>query len=225
MGQHQLQNHFANFIHLLGSGSDDQVFFHRVKAGGNEILSAAGLHFHRANPAGAVRLQFLVVTEGGNGDPCPSVLPPEWSSLPLPLLLFRRSVRGFRSFFFALSDYGSCFFRDRRRNRLAGNLLHRAEAGRADFKAGSALRAFLLVNDMDLVLAAFNRLGRAFLEATHTGLALVRIDIVRDQLLAGIGRAPLLLDVRLILIPEVAYRAQNRVRSALAQGAKGGVAG
>ena len=56
---------------------------------------------------------------------------------------------------------------------------------------------------MDPVLAADNRLGRAFLEANHTGLALLRVNMERDQLLAGEGRASLLLDVGLILISKV----------------------
>jgi hypothetical protein len=72
------------------------------------------------------------------------------------------------------------FFRYRRRDRLAGSLLHRAKARGASFKASSAFYAFLLVNDVDPVLATFNRLYRAFLRANHTGLALIRINIVRD---------------------------------------------
>ena len=90
-------------------------------------------------------------------------------------------LKGLLSFFFALSDYSSFFFRNRRRNRLARNLLHRSKARGANFKASSALDAFVLVNDMDPVLAAYNRLYRASPEASHAGLALVRINIVRDH--------------------------------------------
>jgi hypothetical protein len=44
------------------------------------------------------------------------------------------------------------------------------------------LMHLLLVNDMnDMVLAACNRLDRALLSANHAGLALIRIDIVRDD--------------------------------------------
>ena len=57
---------------------------------------------------------------------------------------------------------------------------------------------------MDLVLATVNRIGRALSTANHTGLALIRVNMVRDEILAGERRAPLLLDVRLILISEVA---------------------
>jgi hypothetical protein len=56
---------------------------------------------------------------------------------------------------------------------------------------------------MDPVFAAYNRLRRTLLKANHTGLAFIRINMVRDQFLAGQSRAPLLLDVRLILISKV----------------------
>ena len=131
------------------------------------------------------------------------VLPLKGSSLPLLLLLFHQSVRGFHSFLFTLPDYRSGFFRNRRRHRLAGNLRHRTKFRRANFKARPALCAFLLVNYTDPVLATCNRLGRALLKTNHTGLALARVDMVRDQLFAGKSRASLLLDVCLILISKV----------------------
>ena len=121
----------------------------------------------------------------------------------IPFSYCTPSVKGFLSFFFTLSDYSSCVFGDRRRYRLAGNLLHRTKARGANFKTGAALCAFLPVNNMDPVFAAYNRLGRALFKASHTGLALIRVNMVRDQLFAGQSRAPLLLDVRLILISEV----------------------
>ena len=68
---------------------------------------------------------------------------------------------------------------------------------------------------MDLVLPTADRLCGAFPKASHTGLALLRVNMVRDELLAGISRAPFLLDVCLILLSEVAYRAENRIRGAL----------
>ena len=88
----------------------------------------------------------------------------------------------FLLFCFNLSDDSSLFFRNRRRNGLAGDHLHRAKARGAHFIAGSAFNAFVLVNDMDFVLAAFNRLNRASPEADHTGLALIRINMVGDNL-------------------------------------------
>lgn len=100
-------------------------------------------------------------------------------------------------------NQSSFFFWDRRRNRLAGNLRHRAKARGANFKASSALCAFLLVNDMDLVLATYNRLCRTSLSASPTGLALIRVNMVCDQLLAGKSRTPLFLNMRLILISKV----------------------
>jgi hypothetical protein len=56
---------------------------------------------------------------------------------------------------------------------------------------------------MDPVFAACNRLGRTLPKANHAGLALIRVNMVSDQLLAGQSRALLLLDVRLILISKV----------------------
>jgi hypothetical protein len=57
-------------------------------------------------------------------------------------------------------------------------VLHRAEFGRADLEAGAALGAFLLVDDVDLFLAAVNGFSRALLGANPAGLTLGRIDIV-----------------------------------------------
>ena len=57
-------------------------------------------------------------------------------------------------FCFNLSDDSSLFFRNRRRNGPAGYLIYGPKARGADFKAGSAFYACLLINDMDLVLAA-----------------------------------------------------------------------
>ena len=87
----------------------------------------------------------------------------------------------FSLLFFTLSDDRSFFFRKRRRNRPARNLRHRTKSRGANFKASSAFYAFLLINDVDLVLGTDNRLYRASLGASHTGLALFRVDIVRDD--------------------------------------------
>jgi hypothetical protein len=81
-------------------------------------------------------------------------------------------------FFHTLSNNDSFFFGDRRRHRLAGHFLHRTKARRASVKTRFAFYAFLLVNDMDLVFGSDNRLYRAFLKANHTGLTLLRVDIV-----------------------------------------------
>ena len=78
---------------------------------------------------------------------------------------------------------------------------------------------------MDLFLVTIDRLRRALPQANQTGLALIRLDEVRDQLLAAQRRAPLLMDVGLVLVPEVAHGAQERVGGALAQGAQGGLDG
>ena len=87
--------------------------------------------------------------------------------------------KGFISFFFTLSDDSSLFFMNRRRNRLTGNPLHSTKPRGASLKARSAFYAFLLVNHMDLVFAAFNRLHRTSSKANPAGLALFRINIVR----------------------------------------------
>ncbi len=51
MSQQKLQNHFADFIHLLGPGFDDQIPFYRVKAGRNEFRPAPNLCLNCANAA------------------------------------------------------------------------------------------------------------------------------------------------------------------------------
>jgi len=90
----------------------------------------------------------------------------------------RVDLKGFLLFLFTLSDDSPFFFRNRRRNSLTGNLLYSAKFWRARFKARSAFYAFLLVNHMDLVFTACNRLYRASPEANPAGLAFIRIDIV-----------------------------------------------
>ena len=80
---------------------------------------------------------------------------------------------------FTLSDDRSFFFRNRRRNRRTNNLRDCTKFRGTNFKTCSAFYAFLLVNDVDLVLGADNRLCRASLSASHTGLTLFRIDIIR----------------------------------------------
>ena len=57
---------------------------------------------------------------------------------------------------------------------------------------------------MNQLFAADNRISRALLEASPAGLAFFRIDIEGDELFAGKRRTAFLLDVGLILIPEVA---------------------
>ena len=60
----------------------------------------------------------------------------------------------FLLFCFNLSDDSSLFVRNRRRKGLAGYLIYRTKARGANLKASSAFYACLLVDDMDLVLAA-----------------------------------------------------------------------
>ena len=67
-----------------------------------------------------------------------------------------------------------------------------------------AVGAFVLIDDMDPVLAAVDGIHRALTEADQAGKAFLRIDVVRNQLLAGQRRAPFLFYVCLILISEVA---------------------
>jgi len=81
---------------------------------------------------------------------------------------------------FAFSDYRSRFFREWGGNGLSGYLPYRTKAGGANLEARSALGAFFLINDMDPVLAAGYRLDRAFFKTDHAGLALNRINMVRD---------------------------------------------
>lgn len=76
-----------------------------------------------------------------------------------------------------LPHYDPLLFRNRRRDSLSCDLLHGAELGRTSFKTSAALYALILIDYVDQVLAAFNRIRRASLEASRTGLALGRIDI------------------------------------------------
>jgi hypothetical protein len=77
-----------------------------------------------------------------------------------------------------LSGYNSCLLGDRRRNWLSQNPSYRAKARGTRLKANSTAYAFLLVDDMDLILATYDRLYRAFPKANHAGLALIRVNIV-----------------------------------------------
>ena len=63
---------------------------------------------------------------------------------------------------------------------MAGDHAHRVEALGADFIASPAFNAYILVDDMDQILAAPDPIYGAFPEADHAGLALVRIDVVGD---------------------------------------------
>ena len=81
-------------------------------------------------------------------------------------------------FFFTLSGYNSCLLGDRRRNWLSQNPFYRAKARGTTLKADSTPYAFLLVDDMDLILATYDRLYGAFPEANHAGLALIWVNIV-----------------------------------------------
>jgi len=88
---------------------------------------------------------------------------------------------GFALFLFALSCDQPFVLGDRRRHRLADNPRHRPKLGRADLQAGAALDAFVLIDDVDSVLAAVDRLCRTSPETRHAGLALIRIDVVRGD--------------------------------------------
>jgi len=78
-----------------------------------------------------------------------------------------------------LSDDQSFLFEDLRRNRLRNNLPDSVESRRTGFKAFFTLYAFLLVDDMDQILAPCNRLNGAFPSTYLTSSTLVRINIVR----------------------------------------------
>jgi hypothetical protein len=69
MRHQELQNHFADSIHLLGSGSDDQIIFNRINAGNNELCPTALFYFNDSKAAPSERFQFFMVTERGDGKP------------------------------------------------------------------------------------------------------------------------------------------------------------
>ena len=120
----------------------------------------------------------------------------------------------------AFPDDRSLVFGYGRRYRLAGQLLHRGEAGGTYLEAGSAVGAFVLIDDVDLLLGAVDGVFRTGPQADQAGLAFVRIDPVRDERLAGQNGAALLLDVRLVLLAEVLDRAQEGVGGTLTQSAQ-----
>ena len=72
-----------------------------------------------------------------------------------------------RLFGLALADQHPFCFRNWRRDRPSGNLADGTKARRTDFKAGSALDAHVLIDNMDLIFAAGNRLYRAAPAADH----------------------------------------------------------
>jgi hypothetical protein len=80
--------------------------------------------------------------------------------------------------FFTLSDYNSCLLGDRRRNWLSKNPFYRAKARGTNLEANSTPYAFLLVDDMNLILATYDRPYRTFPKANHAGLALIWVNIV-----------------------------------------------
>ena len=82
---------------------------------------------------------------------------------------------------FALSDDRSCLLRNRRRGRFAGKLPHCIKFGGANLNADSAFYAHLLVDDVDLVLAARDSIYRASPGTNQTGQALVRVNVVRSD--------------------------------------------
>jgi hypothetical protein len=79
---------------------------------------------------------------------------------------------------FALPDDRSFLFRNGWGHGLADDLLYRSETGRANLIAVAASNTFVLVDDVDLVLAADDPLFRALPEANQAGFAQLRIDVV-----------------------------------------------
>ena len=64
---------------------------------------------------------------------------------------------------------------------------------------------------MNLVLATAYGLDRALPEANHTSLAFLRVDIIRDERFADIGRATFLFNVGQVFVPEVFQSGQYRI--------------
>src|SRR5680860_1063031 len=77
--------------------------------------------------------------------------------------------------------FGPLLLRDGRRHRLAAQLVDGAETGRTRLVAAAALDALLLVDHVDDVPDARDRLHRASLAADHAGLALLGIDVIRSR--------------------------------------------
>src|SRR3990172_8381311 len=83
---------------------------------------------------------------------------------------------------FGLPDQSSGLLGDRGRHRLAGELFYCAKASGTDFKASAAFYTLFLVDDVNQVPSARNRLHRASPAANHTGLAFLGVYIKRGDL-------------------------------------------
>ena len=114
--------------------------------------------------------------------------------------------------------YYLCSRRGQWWNLRAGKLDHGAKLRWADLKASAAFDAFALINGMDKVLTADDRLSWATPKAEHAGLTLVWLDVIGYQWLTDQSRATLLLNMGLILVPEVTKGGKHRVGSGCAQG-------
>ena len=68
-GPQEVDNQTAAFQDLFGVGEDLEALGHRVGAGGGEQGAVARGHFHQAEATAAVRLDGLVIAQGGDIDP------------------------------------------------------------------------------------------------------------------------------------------------------------
>ena len=73
-------------------------------------------------------------------------------------------------------------FRDRIGHISTRHLNDRLELLRANLQASAAPYAAVLIDHVDLALAALDAVDRALLSADHTRLAFLRVDIVRDDI-------------------------------------------
>src|SRR5512134_979595 len=103
-------------------------------------------------------------------------------------------------------------------NQLGNRLFDCHEA--AGVVTGGALSALLLVDDRHPALFPGNGVHRADLEAEAAFLAGVLHHLELEQFLAGVRRAALLLDVRLVLVPEVANGGEDGIGGRLPEAAE-----
>jgi hypothetical protein len=73
---------------------------------------------------------------------------------------------------------------------------------------------------MDLIFASCDGIAGTGYKARHTAIAKIVVDGVLDKRLADAGRAPLVMDVGLILFSEIVERGKNRIRCRLAKPAQ-----
>ena len=102
-----------------------------------------------------------------------------------------------------------------------GGLGHSAKSRWADLKTGTALGALILLNDVNLSLAAANGANWTVPETDHAAFTLLWLDVVRYQRLTYPGWAAFFLNMSFILIAKVFEGTQHRIGCSCPQSTQG----